>query len=232
MAKAAETVAAIVRGNDIPAVVEFMDGLCTEAASRFLNRDLPFSDAEAQLLIQLTGMSDHEVSSASERVGEALVAGGAMDVRVASSASQREKLWEMRRQLREALLARCPTKFSEDVAVPPSMLPRLFARLQALAGESPIEVACFGHVGDGNIHVNVLQGGLTPEQWKEVKPELVRRVLALATELGGTLTGEHGIGCTKRMHLDMALPPAAREAMIAIKTALDPSGILNPGKAV
>ncbi|MHC4599763.1 MAG: FAD-binding oxidoreductase [Planctomycetota bacterium] len=232
LAEAATTVARMVRGNDVPAVVEFMDDLCTEAAARFLKREVPFPGAEAQLLIQLAGSTEAEVSGALERVGKVCLDGGARDVLVASSASMRERIWEMRRQLREALLARCKTKFSEDVAVPPAVLPELIRRLKALGKEASIEVACFGHVGDGNIHANVLQGSLSERAWREGKPGWIRRVLEIAVELGGTLTGEHGIGCTKREFLDLALPGPAREAMRAIKKALDPAGILNPGKAI
>jgi glycolate oxidase len=111
-------------------------------------------------------------------------------------------------------------------------MPDLIERVKALGREAGVEVACFGHVGDGNIHVNVLRGGLSTDAWREAKPALVRKVLESAVALGGTLSGEHGIGFTKRDHLDLVLPPAAREAMRAIKHALDPRNVLNPGKAI
>jgi glycolate oxidase len=232
MDAAAATVAEMVRGNDIPAVVEFMDHLCTEAASDFLGRELPFAGAGAQLLVQLVGSSRDEVDAALERAGRKCMEGGAEDVLVASSEAMRERIWEMRRKLREALLARCPTKFSEDVAVPPASIPELIRRLGELGRAESVEIACFGHVGDGNIHVNVLQGTLSDEAWRKGKKRWIREVLETAVALGGTLSGEHGIGCTKRDHLDLVVEPAAREAMRAIKKALDPRGILNPGKAI
>jgi glycolate oxidase len=230
--EAAVATARIVRGDDVPAVVEFMDRDCTRAAADFLGREIPFPEAEAQLLVQLVGRSAGGVDGAVERVGEACLAGGALDVRVASSAAMRERMWEMRRKLREALLDRCPTKFSEDVVVPPSRMPELIDRVKALGREAGVEVACFGHVGDGNIHVNVLRGGLSEAMWREAKPDLVRRILEAAVALEGTLSGEHGIGCTKRDHLHLVLDSAAREAMRAVKNALDPRHILNPGKAI
>jgi FAD/FMN-containing dehydrogenase len=144
----------------------------------------------------------------------------------------RERIWEMRRNLREALLDRCPTKFSEDVVVPPVRMPDLIRRVGEIGEAAGGEVACFGHVGDGNIHVNVLRGTLEEAQWERKKPDLVREVLEAAVALDGTLSGEHGIGSTKRDHLHLVLPEPARAAMRAIKDALDPKGILNPGKAI
>ncbi|MCU0723400.1 MAG: FAD-binding protein [Planctomycetes bacterium] len=232
MDAAARAVAAIVRSGEAPAVVEFMDRACVEAAREFLGRPLPFADAEAQLLVELAGGTPEEVDGALERVGGICLEGGACEVFVAPSASMRERMWEMRRKLREALLARCPTKFSEDVAVPPSRLPELLQRVAAIGAEAGVQVACFGHVGDGNVHVNVLRGGLSPEDWKRAKPSLVEKVLRAAIELEGTLSGEHGIGITKRAFLGLALAAPALEAMRAIKRALDPNGILNPGKAI
>jgi glycolate oxidase len=232
MDAAARTVAAIVRSGEAPAVVEFMDRPCVAAAEAFLGRELPFREAEAQLLVELAGRTQEEVDSALERVGGLCMGGGAFEVFVAPSASMRERIWEMRRNLREALLARCSTKFSEDVAVPPSRLPELLRRVAAIGEEAGVETACFGHVGDGNVHVNVLRGSLPPEEWKRAKPALVEKVLRAAVELEGTLSGEHGIGITKRAFLGLALPAPALEAMRAIKRALDPNGILNPGKAI
>jgi len=229
---ACAAVPAMARGDEVPAVVEIMDALCLEAASDFLHKEMPFPEARAQLLVQLTGRNEEAVSQSMERAGEALLESGALDVLVAPSASMRERMWETRRQLREALLHRCPTKFSEDVCAPPARMPALIRRMKALAGEAGVEIACFGHAGDGNIHVNVLQGALSDEAWAQARPGLVRRVLEEAAQLEGTLSGEHGIGCTKRDHLSLVLDEPALEAMRAIKRALDPKGILNPGKAV
>jgi glycolate oxidase len=229
---AARTVACIVRSGEVPAVVEFMDRACVRAAEAFLGRELPFREAGAQLLVELAGRTDEEVSSALERVGGICLEGGACEVFVAPSASMRERMWEMRRKLREALLARCPTKFSEDVAVPPSRLPELLRRVEEIGVAAGVETACFGHVGDGNVHVNVLRGALDVAEWKRAKPALVEQVLRASLALEGTLSGEHGIGITKRAFLPLALPAPALEAMRAIKRALDPNGIMNPGKAI
>lgn len=229
---AAAAVAAVMRTDEIPAVVEFMDRLCVEAVGTFLNRDMPHADAGAHLLVQLVGKTEASVYEALEQVGEVCLDGGALEVYVADSASMRERMWEMRRQLREALRHRCPTKFSEDVVVPPSRMPELIRRAKAVGESAGVEVACFGHVGDGNVHVNVLQGGLSDAQWQKAKPDLIRRILQTAVDLSGTLSGEHGIGLTKLAFLRESLPPAAWEAMKAIKAALDPHQILNPGKAI
>lgn len=167
-----------------------------------------------------------------EKAGEILLKTGALDVLVAESRPEREKLWNARRKITEAVKAAEPAPGREDIAVPPGALPRTLADLEKLAAAAGAEAALFGHAGDGNLHVNLLRGKILPEKWAERRAQLEAGVLRLAVENGGVISGEHGIGLLKRPYLALNYNPAALAAMGAIKRALDPEGLLNPGKVL
>jgi glycolate oxidase len=118
----------------------------------------------------------------------------------------------------------------EDVVVPRAELPALMRGTKALAQRHDVRVICFGHVGDGNVHINVLKDELPDERWATLVPAFTREIYELALSLGGMITGEHGIGATRRDYLTRALGEAQVAVMRGIKAAFDPEGILNPGK--
>ena len=130
----------------------------------------------------------------------------------------------------DALNHECPINHMEDVVVPRAEIPALLKGIKAIAAQEDVRIICFGHVGDGNVHVNVLKDDLSDERWEALVPALSEAIYRLALDLGGMITGEHGIGATRRKYLPMALCEAQIEVMRRIRAAFDPNHILNPGK--
>ncbi len=228
---AARCASAVAGSAALPAAIEFMDGLCIRAAGDFLGR-LPrgVEGAGAALLLTIDGRDSRSVAEGAEEVGGICMDSGALDVFVAGSSSEKDRLWEMRRKLREALLARCRSKFSEDVAVPPSVLGDLVEGLRAIELKFGVEIACFGHAGDGNVHVNVLRGSQPEPSWPGLKRGIMEEIFRLSSGLGGTLSGEHGIGLAKRDFMGFRFDQAQMALFRRLKAAFDPAGILNPLK--
>ena len=228
--KAAQTVADMTNASLVPTAIEFMERGAVKAAERLLGRDVPFSDVEAQLLISLTGQRQEELEEELDQVGELCLDHGALDVLVAQDRPTRERLWEARRLIIEALKHESPVNHTEDVSVPRSQIPALLRGIHEISDKVGIEAVCFGHAGDGNVHVNFLKRDLDMEKW-ENGLDVARKVLyALTLALGGTITGEHGIGAIRIDALVEALGETQVALMRQIKRAFDPNGILNPGK--
>lgn len=229
---AADTVAAIIAQSLIPTAIEFMDKASVKAAESLLNKEVPYHDAEAQLLIQLTGARQEDLENDLDVVGEVCLDHGALDVLVAQDRPTRDRLWEARRSLIEAMKHESPINHTEDVSVPRSEIPALIRGLRELGQELGLSTCCFGHAGDGNVHVNFLKYDLSDEEWARRTAEAQRRLYDLALSLGGTITGEHGIGAIRKDFLVHAMGEAPVEIMRRIKDAFDPNRILNPGKVV
>ena len=229
---AADTVAAIIAQSLIPTTIEFMDQASIKAAERLLNKEVPFHDAAAHLLIQLTGTRQEDLENDLDVVGEVCLDHGALDVLVAQDRPTRDRLWEARRSLIEAMNNESPINHTEDVSVPRSEIPALIKGVRALGEELGLATCCFGHAGDGNVHVNFLKYDLPDDLWAERTAEAQRRLYDLALSLGGTITGEHGIGAIRKEYLRHAMGDSLVEIMRQIKLAFDPNRILNPGKIV
>ena len=212
----------------LPASLEFLDRRAVELAERYLNTTLPEPDAAGHLLIQLEGNDPEVLADEVERVGDLCLAHGARQVYVADNRTARDKLWKARKAVPEAIGAFFSRYVKEDVVVPTSEVPRLMEALEELDRTWGMEHIAYGHVGDGNMHVTLLP----PEdpQWgqrlHEARHDLYRRVAAL----GGTLSGEHGIGLKRRDDTPLFLDEAQLELIRRVKAAFDPKGILNPGK--
>jgi glycolate oxidase len=227
---AADTVSDIIAHRVIPSTIEFMERDSLHAVEELLGKELPYRDAAAQLLIQLDGNRQEAVDADFEVVGELCLDHGARDVLVARDRHTRERLWEARRMIIEALNHASPINHMEDVVVPRAEIPPLLQGIKAIAAEHKVRIICFGHVGDGNVHVNVLQDDMAPEAWQALVPRLSESIYELSLSLGGTITGEHGIGATRRHYLHMALDDAQIELMRRIRASFDPNQILNPSK--
>jgi len=228
--EAARTVSDIISHCILPTTIEFMERDGVRASERMLGREVPFHDAAACLLIQLDGRRDEEVAADMEQVGDLCLAHGALDVLVASDRPTRDRLWEARRMILEALKHESPANYMEDVVVPRAEIPRLLEGIHELGDRYGVRIVCFGHAGDGNVHVNILKDETPDARWREVVPPLRRAIYDLCISLGGTLTGEHGVGATRRAYLPLALDAAQIELQRRIKAAFDPENILNPGK--
>jgi glycolate oxidase len=227
---AADTVSDIVAHRVLPTAIEFMERDSLLSVERFLGRAAPFRDAAAHLLIQLDGNSRESVDGEFETVSAVCTAHGAQDALVAQDAATRERLWEFRRKIIDALKRESPVNHMEDVVVPRAAIGALLGGIKQLARDHGIRIVSFGHAGDGNVHVNVLKDDLALEKWRDIVPNVQERIYRLALSLGGTITGEHGIGATRRRFLPFALDEAQIELQRGIRDVFDPHHILNPGK--
>jgi glycolate oxidase len=210
--------------------MEFTERDSMQAVERLLEKQVPHSDAAAQLLIQLDGNLPEAVDADMEVVGDLCLEHGARDVLVAQDRPTRERLWEARRMIIDALNQESPVNHMEDVVVPRAEIPQLLGGIREMAERYDVRIISFGHAGDGNVHVNVLKDDLPDERWDVIVPAVTEEIYQLALSMGGALTGEHGIGATRRRYLPLALDDEQINIMRGIKDAFDPNHILNPGK--
>jgi glycolate oxidase len=224
---AAKAVARIMSSRVTPSTLEFMDRTAIECVKEHLNDNIP-TDVAALLLVEVDGSPSIVEEDAKFLENECLQA-GALYVESARKPEERESLWKARRALSPAIMKIRPLKINEDVAVPRMKIPDLISGVEELALRYRVTIVNFGHAGDGNVHVNFL---LDPEDKDEVSRayEAVRELFNLVVSLGGTLSGEHGIGIAKAPYLDIELESTAVDVMRKIKRALDPNNILNPHK--
>ena len=226
-ATAAAAVSRIMARPATPAMLEFMDRSAI-ALIRRNGSDVP--EAGAMLLVEADG-DDDTLPYALQALAEAAEGDGMIALDVATDGSARDRLWAARRALSPALRTIKPGKINEDVVVPVSRIPDLVAAMETLASDVDLPVVVFGHAGNGNLHVNIMyDDGDAAETARAhaALPKVFTQVLAL----GGTLSGEHGIGLSKRDFMTDAFTTATLDAMRAVKAALDPDGILNPGKVL
>jgi len=229
---AADTVSDIIGHHIVPTTIEFMEQDSLKAVERLLKKQFPFNDASAQLLIQLDGNRQEAVDADVETVGTLCLEHGARDVLVAKDRPTRLRLWEARRMIIEALNFESPINHMEDVVVPRSQIPALLKVIKKIASDYSLRIISFGHAGDGNVHVNVLKDQISDAHWEDLVPTVAEKIYRLTLTLGGTITGEHGIGYTRRRYLPLALDESQIALMRSIKTAFDPNHILNPSKVL
>ena len=227
---AADTVSDIIFHRIVPTTIEFMEQDSILAVERLLEKDLPYDDAAAHLLIQLDGNRQDEIDADLDVVGELCLEHGARDVLVAPDRRTRDRLWEGRRAIVDALNHESPVNHLEDVVVPRAEIPALLKGVKVIAGRHGVRIVCFGHAGDGNVHVTVLKDQVPDERWEGLVPAVSEELYRLSLSLGGMITGEHGVGATRRQYLPLALDEAQIAVMRRIKAAFDPNHILNPGK--
>ncbi|MBE0685285.1 MAG: FAD-binding protein [Anaerolineaceae bacterium] len=225
---ASRTVNAILLAGIVPATLELMDQtalICIEEAMHLgLNTDLG-----ASLIIETDGTDEQTVLSEIEACARICEETGAQNVKMAKNETERANLWRARRSISPALARRSPNKLGEDITVPRSAIPEVVKRLRGISAKYGLQIVIFGHAGDGNLHPNILFDKRDPEQWKAVE-QMVAEIFGAALSVGGTLSGEHGVGVLKRPYLEKALGPISIAVQRSIKQALDPQNIFNPGK--
>ncbi len=227
---AADTVSDIIAYRILPTTIEFMERDSVLAVERLTEKKMPHHDAAAHLLIQLDGNSREAVDADCEMVGELCLQHGARDVLVARDSRTRDRLWEARRLIIDALNHESPVNHMEDVVVPRAEIPTLLRGMREIATRHAVRIVSFGHAGDGNVHVNVLKDDIPDDRWEALVPAVTEEIYRLALSLGGMITGEHGIGATRRRYLPLALDDAQIEIMRRIRSVFDPHRVLNPGK--
>jgi len=223
---AAKAVARVLAQGVLPRCLELMDDVSIEAAAR--TSPLPITKgAGAALLVETDGNDEETVFAEMGRVAEAVQGDATGEVLVAQSEAQRREIWETRKYLSVNLKKLHPRKLSEDVAVPRSRVPELVREAKAIGARLGLAVATYGHAGDGNLHCNVLYDRADE---KPRVDEAVAGILRAAVALGGTITGEHGVGLAKRDFLELEQGPEVVALERRLKALFDPAGILNPGK--
>ncbi len=217
----------------VPSSIEFMDSLSVAMTERFLSTRVPFSDrAGAYLIIQLEGNDREGLADEYEKVGDLCLARGALEVFVADNRTMQDKLWKARKSVAEAVWALYPgDNLNEDIVVPTSAVPELMSELDRLCLGAGARYVSYGHVGDGNMHVTVYFEE-TFEGYGDVLHELQTELYKSTRRLGGTLTGEHGVGLKRRDCVPQFLDETQMALIRRVKLAFDPNNILNPGKIV
>jgi D-lactate dehydrogenase len=230
---AAAAVARLMSQPVTPSMLEFMDGECVRLARDFLSKSAGGTElpaAGALLMIEADGDAV-TLPSAMAALQRAAQGEGCLEVAMAPDDAARERLWAARKALSPALRTIAAGKINEDVVVPVSRLPELVARVREIAATRSLKIVCFGHAGNGNLHVNILYDPADGEESARANDALTD-VFAAVIALGGQLSGEHGIGLAKREFMTQALGVETLAAMRAIKRVFDPDGILNPGKVL
>ena len=225
---ASRSVTAILQAGIVPASLELMDQTALVCVEEAFHLGLP-TDVAASLIIETDGADREAVGRELEAAAGICRENGARLVKVAQNESERASLWKARRSMSPALARRAPNKVGEDITVPRSAIPEVVQRLRAISAQYGLPIAIFGHAGDGNLHPNILFDKRQPEQWATAE-KMVAEVFAASLAVGGTLSGEHGVGGLKRPYLEQALGPLSIEVQRSIKRALDPENLLNPGK--
>ncbi|AOY58523.1 MULTISPECIES: FAD-binding oxidoreductase [Desulfococcus] len=227
--KASEAVAAIIAARIIPCTLEFMDNFTIRAVESYSRAGLP-TDAAALLLIEVDG-HPAMVEEDAVKVEEICRQQGAVDIRVAKDDAERDKVWAARRSALSALAKLKPTLVLEDATVPRSRIPEMVQAMQDIAAKYRLEIGTFGHAGDGNLHPTILTDKRNTEEWERVEAAIAA-IFDKALAMGGTLSGEHGTGIAKSCFLEKETSPATIQYSRAVKAALDPRNILNPGKII
>lgn len=231
--KACEAVSATFRAGVTPSAMEFIE---RDAIAWTLKHtdDMPAqvtTGPGAYLLIEVDGDHAEAIMRDCETILGVMEAHEAGEVLFAESSSEKDALWKMRRSVPVSVKAHSVYK-EEDTVVPRYELPRLLKGVKEIGARYGFSSVCYGHAGDGNLHVNIIKGDLSDEFWEKDLKLAIREIFALTVSLGGTLSGEHGIGLVQRPYMDIAFDRAQLEVMRSIKRAFDPLGIMNPGKVL
>jgi glycolate oxidase len=229
--KACEAVSAVFRAGITPSAMEFMERDAIDYTLQFIEGvTLPIGpEIQAHLLIEVDGNDMNALLADCEKVAGIMGEYECGEILFAEDQAQKDQLWKLRRKVGEAVKSHSVYK-EEDTVVPRYRLPDLLRGVKQIGKKYNFQSVCYGHAGDGNLHVNILKGSCTDEDWTTQLPLAIREIFTLCVELGGTLSGEHGIGWVQKPYMDIVFPELQMELMRGIKRVFDPQGILNPGK--
>lgn len=229
--EACEAVAQIFRAGIVPSALEFMERDAIDWTLRFVDGvNLDIKEAvEAHLLIEVDGNYPDMLFAEAEKIMGVLEKFEIDEILFADTEDQKNALWKMRRAVGEAVKSNSVYK-EEDTVVPRYELPVLLAGIKAAGKKYGFHSVCYGHAGDGNLHVNIIKGDMTDENWNTEVPKGIREIFELTVSLKGTLSGEHGIGYVQKNYMDIAFNETQLHLMKNIKNVFDPNNILNPGK--
>jgi len=227
---ASAAVSAIFRAGIVPSALEFMERRGVEWVKE--HDDISFDlkdDIQAFLLIEVDGTNQDVIFSDCEKINEVLEQFDCRDVLFADSSAQKEELWRLRRTMAVSVKSNSIYK-EEDTVVPRAQLPQLIKGIKEIGGKYGFESICYGHAGDGNVHVNIIKGNMSDDAWHNQLKDGIREIFELTVSLGGTLSGEHGIGLVQKEFMPIKYTDAHFALWRGIKSVFDPNGILNPGK--
>lgn len=229
--EACKSVGKIFMEGIIPSGLEFMDKEAIKFTLPFVE-DAPNilkDDHEAHLLIELDGFNLEVMMQECEQIMAVLEQFDIDEILFAETEAQKESLWKLRRKIGESVKSHSVYK-EEDTVVPRYELPKLLLKVKQLEQKYGFQSVCYGHAGDGNLHVNIIRGTLSEETWKSQLPLAIRELFTEVVNLGGTISGEHGIGLVQQPYMDLAFSKTGLNLMKAIKQTFDPKNLLNPGK--
>lgn len=229
--QACEAVSEIFKAGIVPSALEFMERDAIDWALKFVEGvSIPITEAvQAHLLIEVDGNYPDILFQEAEKIMTVLEPFDIDEVLFADTEDQKNALWRMRRCVGEAVKSNSVYK-EEDTVVPRYALPQLLSGIKQIGAKYGFQSVCYGHAGDGNLHVNIIKGHLSDEQWNTEVTKGIREIFELTVSLNGTLSGEHGIGYVQKNYMDIAFNATQLQLMKGIKDIFDPNGILNPGK--
>jgi len=229
--KACEAVAAIFRAGITPSGLEFMERDALIWTQKFTQDEtIKVADNhQAHLLIEVDGFDNDLLMQECEKIMSILENFETDEILFAESQAQKDSLWSLRRKVGEAVKSQSIYK-EEDTVVPRFELPTLLHHVKRIGNQYGFKSVCYGHAGDGNLHINIIKGDLSDEKWENELPIAIRELFTEVVKLGGTISGEHGIGLVQKPYMDIAFPDVTLNLMKQIKLLFDPKSILNPGK--
>ena len=230
LAQAIGTVPLIIASKAIPTAIEFMEREVILDAEKYLGRKFPDNQADAYLLLKFDGNTMEEIASYYDDTAQICLEQGAIDILIADTDERSESIWKARGAFLEAIKGSTTEMDEVDVVVPRSRVNEFVEFVHGLQKEMGVRIKLFGHAGDGNLHVYILRDDLSKDDWKKVLEATMERMYDHARDLDGQVSGEHGIGLAKRPYLKQSLQPEGLALMRRIKTAFDPTNILNPHK--
>jgi glycolate oxidase len=223
--------AVVTAGRLIPSAVEFMDRFCFVSTVESLKESLPTSGIGAALLLEVDGNRPAVVAEDAQTIRRICLENGATDEFAADGEAQIERFWKIRKQIPWVLKRYSAHQSIEDIVVPVAAIPQLLPEIERIGNKYETRIPVFGHAGDGNLHATPLKNpNHSLEQWEARLPSLLKEIYGVTAAMGGTISGEHGIGHKRSEYLDLVMNAAQIDMMRRIKKALDPGGIINPGK--